>query len=190
LLVSAHVVLSDDGHLIAATLATELDDAGVRRNALWLWRRTDGGAWSAERIVDRAVYLADMNDQGIIVGHSIERGKRRAFVFDRQSGGQLLKLPTGRNHAWATDVNCHGQVVGTADDPPGPDGATQAFIWQDGHLTELPFPIDVQFSTANAITDDGRIAGMLGRAAADGSEAAVEAYVLMLRGASPDEAGQ
>ena len=111
----------------------------------------------------------------------MEQGKPRAFLFDPAEGAQILPLPPGRDSGYATDVNSHGQVVGVTEDAPGPEGTMSAFLWQRGKLTELPLGSDVAASTANTITDQGRVGGLLARPGPTPEEAVVESYVLKIK---------
>ncbi len=180
LLSSAQVAISDDGRWLAASLVTELNAAGQRRYGLFTWQRQADESWQRRQRTDRAVHLGDINNQGLVVGRVLERGQRRAFVAAVDEPEQLLPLPEGRVSSYATDVNQHGQVVGVAEDPPGPEGVMSAFLWQSGRLQPLGLPADVEMSTANTITDEGRVGGLLQRASDDPESARIEAYVLQI----------
>jgi probable HAF family extracellular repeat protein len=190
LLTSARVMISDNGHIVAASLVTGRSPQGLLEYDLFRWQQDEAGQWERTVRFDKAVHLGDVNDQGMIVGRVLHEGQPRAFVDDPLEGPGLLPLPSGRASSYATDVNRHGQVVGVSEDPPGPEGTMSAFLWYQGQWTDLPFGIEVAASTANAITDEGRIGGLMVRAAADAetsaSEApAVESFVLQIETPGP-----
>jgi hypothetical protein len=185
LLVSAQVVISDNGRIVAAPLVAGRSSAGVLEYDLFRWTLDAAGPWEYDAVYDRAIHLGDVNDQGVIVGRALVQGQRRPFIYDPTWGAQVLDLPAGRGGGQANDVNRHGQVVGVWDDPPGPEGTMSAFVWYRGQWTDLPFGIEVAASTANVITDNGRVGGLLVRTPTDEQradgvnvEAAIESYVL------------
>ena len=67
----------------------------------------------------------------------------------------------GDESAVALDVNNEGVVVGYGDDPYGPIGGPQAFVWKKGELTPLQLPIPTLYSSATSVTDSGMIGGFL-----------------------------
>ncbi len=70
LLTSGHVVISDDGQRIAASLVVESGggDLPVFINHLFVWERADDGTWKRRLLVEQAVHLANINNQGVIAG--------------------------------------------------------------------------------------------------------------------------
>jgi hypothetical protein len=180
LLVSAHVMISDDGQLVVAPLVTAVLPSGQRTYGLFVWQRQPAGDWQRRQVADRAVYLGDINDAGLVAGRVSEAGKRRAVIVDPTHGLTILPLPAGRDTAYATDVNRWGQVVGVSEDRPGPEGTMSAFVWHGGQLAALPFPIAVEASTANTITDDGRVGGLLVRETSADEPSPVESFVLRI----------
>ncbi len=163
LLTSAHTVISDDGNYAAASLAVEIVEAPIPQylNHLFTWKRSDDGSWERRKLAERAVHLANINDQGMAVGRITVRGKRQAYLFIPDEGEQILTPLPGDSSCQATDVNNHGTVVGWSDDPPGPEGGTQAFLWRDGQQVPLPLPREAIFSSALTITDDEQVGGWL-----------------------------
>jgi hypothetical protein len=76
-------------------------------------------------------------------------------------------------------------VVGVMDDPPGPEGTSTAFLWNGSELRPLPLPPEVVMSTANSITDQLQVGGMLVRVppdkeSEDAESIALESYILGL----------
>jgi hypothetical protein len=194
LLASAHVKISDQGEVVAASLVTGRSPDGILEYDLFRWQRQPSGEWRRQIVYDQAVHLGDVNDRGMIVGRVLYEGRKRPFVYDPVMGPQLLDLPPGRASGEATDVNRHGQVVGVCEDPPGPEGTTSAFLWYQGQWADLPFGVEVAASTANVITDEGRVGGLLVRVPLIGAdspqpigeaEAVVESYVLRVKTPAP-----
>lgn len=185
LLVTAKVAISDDGQTVAASIVTQVRADETRDYGLFIWRREPAGRWTREeKRVDRAVHLGDVNNHGTVAGRVMEDGKRRAFVSDPRLGPNILPLLPGRVSSYATGINQQGLVIGVLEDAPGPEGTTFGFVWDGTQTRVLNLPDRVVLSTANTITDDGRVAGMLIRAA-DGSpneveELPMESYVLRL----------
>ncbi len=177
LLTSAQVVISDDGQVVAASVVERVDALGLRDYRLTLWRQDAAGQWRAKPTVAGGVHLADVNDRGQVAGRVLVGGRRRPFFYDPERGEQKLPVPAGSYHVSVTALNAEGDLVGTAEDPPGPEGGSHAVLWVGGELREIPFGVPVYFSTANALTDDGHIGGMLQRVQAE-PESGVEAYVL------------
>ena len=162
-LTSGHVVISDDGRRVAASLVVASIEAPLPqyRNYLFVWERSQDGSWPRRQLAEQAVHLANINNQGLVAGRVTVRGARRAFLYDPDRGPLVLPPLPGDVSCEATDVNNRGTVVGWSDDPAGPVGGTQAFFWQDGQQSMLPLPPEAVYSSANAITDDGRVGGWL-----------------------------
>jgi len=78
----------------------------------------------------------------------------------RSVGGyDAIDLGTlGGGSAIANDINDRGQVVGSSATP---SGATHAFLWQDGELSDLG-SLGQESSEAHRINEAGLIAGMVG----------------------------
>lgn len=98
-----------------------------------------------------------INDAGQIVGGAYDlAGNQRPFSY---AGGTMSDLGTfGGTSGYATAINNGGQIVGTAATPS--DG-TRAFLYAGGTLQNLgTLPSSGEFySYANAINDNGKIAG-------------------------------
>jgi hypothetical protein len=177
LLTTAQVVISDDGQVVAASVVQRVDAQGLRDYRLTLWRQDAAGRWQAKPTVAGGVHLADVNDRGQVAGRVLVGGRRRPFFYDPERGERKLPVPAGSYHVSVTGLNAEGDLVGTAEDPPGPEGGSHAVLWVGEELREIPFGVPVYFSTANTLTDDGRIGGLLQRVQAE-PETGVEAYVL------------
>ena len=165
LLVTAHVVLSDDGRRAAGSVVTQKSGARMSYGVYYWSQKNRLDDWSSTLVLNRAVHLADITNHGLGVGRVLEQGHRRAFVLSAKGDGKLLPLGSDHQTSYATDVNNQGQVVGFSESPPGPDGTMTAFTWQNDVTFPLPLPKDVVASTANTITDNGRIGGLMQRSA-------------------------
>ena len=156
LLTTAHVVISDNGEIIAASVET-----GPSRYGLYYWREDKQGNWQPKLMLERAVHLANISDSGLAVGRVLMGRHRRAFVFSPEDGARIIPLPIGHVSSRATGVNAKGQVVGYSEERPGPQGTMTAFLWHNGRLRPLSFPQETAMSTANWVTNDGRIGGLV-----------------------------
>ncbi|MEP4546693.1 MAG: DUF3466 family protein [Saccharospirillum sp.] len=101
----------------------------------------------------------DINDEGVIVGESINGTDVKPFIYRRDTMRELPILTesdTGRAYA----INNHGRVVGIV----GKDGfAYRGVIWEAGRVRNLGVdPGFGDFSYARDINDDGLIAGNIG----------------------------
>lgn len=125
----------------------------------FLWR--DGqmidlgslGGWSGHAYA--------LNETGKVVGWSmmIPNSVSHAFLW---SEGTLIDLGSlGGNYSAAFGINNMGQVVGASTRP---DGVQAAFLWNGIKMvdlnTRIPSAPEWFLSTATAINDDGRIAGV------------------------------
>ena len=160
-LLTSGVVVSDDGDKIAACITVKIISGPVTRypSSLVVWERQPDNQLQRRRVLDRAVRLGDINNQGMIAGSCLVKSKDRAFVYVPQEGFQLLELLEGDVSGAALDVNNHGTVVGYSDDPAGPLGGPQPFTWSDGQLSRLNLPDELVFGSADAINDAGQVAG-------------------------------
>ncbi len=189
-LVTGRVAISDDGQRVVATIMTksELDLTKTIRNRLCQWKRQADGGWSRRVLSDHAVHVADVNDNGMVVGRITRRGRRRGYIFSPERGPHILEPFPGDHNAEATAVNNRDIVVGVSDDPPGPEGGTEAFVWQRGTMTRIDFPGDEIFSSARTILDDGRVGGWLLRRVSSNPEQLQAGAFLLRLDLNTDEA--
>jgi probable HAF family extracellular repeat protein len=104
-------------------------------------------------------YAQSINDYDQVVGYAdVTVGfgvYDRAFLWENGTMIDLGTLGGNASQAWA--INNAGQVVGWAEDG-GP--GYQAFIWEDGFMTELPgFPTGYPDSEARGINEAGIAVG-------------------------------
>ena len=156
-LTTGRVVISDDGKTIAACAYDRLE-RGEFSNYLFIWREVNQ-AWKRTLQRKGAFHLANVSNDGLIVGTFRGNGSERAFVFDPVHGLRLLELLPGDARSAALDVNNDGTVVGFSDDPYGPTGGPQAFVWTSGKPQPLALPSNVAYSAATCITDKNQIGG-------------------------------
>jgi len=77
----------------------------------------------------------DINNTGQIVGwSSTSSAEPRAFIYDSVNGFTDLGV-LGYDTSWAYAINDMGQVVGFSQSPR--TALFEAFIWQDGQMTNL-----------------------------------------------------
>ena len=102
-------------------------------------------------------YSASTSD--IVVGFSanVQTGPMGAC---RWIGADVenIPLPIGPSSS-SISINNRNQIVGWMGVAPTTHFFAQAFLWEDGNVTELPMPQGATNSTANSISDNGWICG-------------------------------
>jgi probable HAF family extracellular repeat protein len=160
LVMSSSVVISPDGKQIAACPAENVSPEGILDNALYRWTKDSSGKWQSEKLNEAQPHLHAINNSGLIVGSiTLASGKRVPRAFTRDGEMVEIELLPGTQSGVAYSVNSDGFVVGTCDDPSGPDGGPHAFVWKDGKTLPLALPETTYFSFAESINDRGQIAG-------------------------------
>ena len=162
-LLASRVVVSNDGQQIAACIAVKVIDKKLPllQSALCVWRRLADKNWERLLVRNGSYRLAGINNHGMLAGSCVTHGHRRGFVYDSANGFQLLELLEGDESGQALDLNNKGTVVGYSDDPFGPIGGPQAFVWSNGQMSALRFPVPVLYSSAQTINDHSQIGGYL-----------------------------
>jgi probable HAF family extracellular repeat protein len=95
----------------------------------------------------------DLNMQGDVVGDMQSGGAARAYLF---SDGILTDLGTlGGASSYASSINDHGQVVGSAQLA---DGTSRGYLYSNGTMAALP---STSYTAAAAINNAGTIAGSM-----------------------------
>ena len=170
---SSRVLVSPDGNQIAACITSNSPTGQLTSShrSLCVWRVQADGSWEPSEVYQATLRLSAINDLGMIVGSRTVKTVRQAFVWDPAHGFQMLGLLEGDESAEALGVNNKGLVVGYSDDPHGPSGGPQAFIWKDGKLLALEFPLPTLYSSATTVTDSGMIGGFLQTSPDNESEA-------------------
>jgi probable HAF family extracellular repeat protein len=122
-----------------------------------------------------------INDRGQVVGEwRIRVGDTQKFKAFLYENGQIKDLNTliRSETPWdllgAQSINERGQIVGSGVVNPGTEGRqTQAFLYQDGAMTNLGESLGDPYSAAWGINDSGSVVGTSGP-----SEGQSEAFVL------------
>ncbi|MFK7736275.1 MAG: hypothetical protein AB8B50_09615 [Pirellulaceae bacterium] len=160
LVMSSSVVISPDGKQIVACPTEGVSPNGSLDSALYRWTKDSNGKWQSEKLNDAQPHLHAVNNSGLIVGSiTIASGKRVPRVFTGEGEMIEIDLLPGTAAGVAYSVNSEGFVVGTCDDPSGPDGGPHAFVWKDGKTLPLALPETTYFSFAESINDKGQVAG-------------------------------
>jgi probable HAF family extracellular repeat protein len=117
-----------------------------------------------------------INNHGVVVGFSDLPGDSaaspnyHAFIWTKAGGMTDLGTLPGDSFSVAWGINEKGQVAGQSIDA---SGASRAFIWQNGVMTDLNTLVESPLSLvyANDINDSGEIAGGAYNAATGNSPA-------------------
>ena len=160
-LLASRVVISDDGKQIAACITARIasGEFPMYESSLFKWQQNEAGKWKHRQLRDGPCRLYGINNQGMLTGSVILNNHRRAFVINANEKFQLLDLLPGDQSSQVLANNNQGTVVGYSDDPYGPEGGPQAFVWSKDKPTPLKFPNTMMYSCAQAINDRGQIAG-------------------------------
>jgi len=110
---------------------------------------------------------ASINSNGEIVGFANPSGNQNAafnpiaFLWTESGGMQNLGTLAGYANSIAYGINNHGSIVGQSFN--GPNGASHAFIYQNGMMTDLNSLVvghsALTLVYANDVNDDGVIVG-------------------------------
>jgi probable HAF family extracellular repeat protein len=127
----------------------------------------EGGVLRTLEVTDAMQYgiAVDINDRGLVAGVIGNSTTERAVVWD---DGALHLLPMLDGHgSWASGINQHGQVAGTARVANGL--TTHAVLWEDGAMIDLTpdavldSPQGMRSAYALAINDRGEVIGSIYR---------------------------
>lgn len=156
---SGTVVVSPNGDRIAACVTEGFDAAGNIDNALYVWERLEQG-WSSRKLSEDYLRLHDMNNEGVIVGDQSAGAHRLPVIVSPEGKFTRIDLLPGDDSGIAHGINANGLVVGLSEDPVGPEGGPQAFLWEEGETRRIEFPAATEYSTALGINDRGQIVGL------------------------------
>ena len=82
-------------------------------------------------------------------------------VVDWDGNVSKIDLLPGDIAGQARSINNAGVVVGLSDDPPGPDGGPQAYVWSKDQTIIPKFGEKSLYSAAHAINNAGQVAGLI-----------------------------
>lgn len=136
-------------------VAGHLTRDGVTRAVLW----HDGLTTDLGALGDGPVTAAPgdaLNERGEVVGTSWVAGRPHAFLW-RDGVMTALPTPPGATST-AQAVDDRGRVLGTVDDPAGPDGPV---VWEGGRM-QLLDPDGRSGFTPVTMHEDGQVAGQGG----------------------------
>ena len=164
-LMTSNVLISPDGQRIAACIVSQQLPGGGFEYEVHVWQQDQDQAWVNRKVCAKEFRLKDINNRGMIVGAvnptTSNNISLRPCWVDEQGALHLIKLFPGDVSGEALGIDESGTVVGFSDDPPGPDGGPQAFIYRDGLTKQLELPPQTHFSSAQAINSHGQIGGMM-----------------------------
>jgi len=160
----AATAINDNGQVvgISGTCGTAVGGSTAAHAVLWEngvpanIGNLGGVAWNTP---------TSINNEGVIVGFSDLPGDSasnpnyHAFLWTAGAGIQDLGTLPGDSFSIAWGINIQGQVVGQSINA---SGASRAFIWQNGVMTDmntLIAPGSVSLVYANDINDSGEIVG-------------------------------
>lgn len=94
---------------------------------------------------------AQINDHGDAVTWGGTSAGRRALVWRKAGGWQVVAPPAGSSECGFSSINSKGQICGWADEKP--------MVYVDGSWRELAMPAGSLDAFPNFITDEGRVGG-------------------------------
>lgn len=98
-----------------------------------------------------------INERGEVVGsYRCGLGESQIFFWSADAGFVPIAAPPDVCSAWASDINDHGQIVGTINAVCDP---FTGFLYEDGEYTLLPPAPGGVYSWANAINNLGQVVG-------------------------------
>jgi probable HAF family extracellular repeat protein len=106
-----------------------------------------------------------INDNDQLAGDSYGAdGNQHAVTWDSRGVIRDIGSLPGYSQSIARCINNKGQIVGYVFNPDANDGSilsisTRAFLWQNGHMTDLGVPSGYLASRAYGMNDNGQIAG-------------------------------
>lgn len=182
-LLTGRAVISNDGTKIAACITVEVVNGPLGNkypSSTFVWERDQDGQWQYRKRSEHQMRLAQINNQGVIVGSCLVDHNRRACMLQPDGRLVLFDLLPGDVSSAATDINDQGVVVGFSDDPPGPEGGPTAFVWADNQIRPLGFPVRAIFSSANSINNAGKVGGYLIEEVSENTPERAVAFILDL----------
>ncbi len=166
---SSSVIISPDGQRVAACITVEELPNNQFDSSLFVWE-LENEHWIRKPVSDKQMFLRGMNNSGQIVGIYTSELRRGPCLIDLKGELTQIDLLPGDDSGEARGINAAGTVVGFSDDPTGPEGGPQAFVWHNGKTSPLDLPPNTEFSAAFGINDNGQIAGMLDTVIAGGQK--------------------
>lgn len=92
-----------------------------------------------------------LSDQGTLVTWGGTTAGRRALIWKKATGWQVIAPPSGATECGFSSVNNKGDICGWADD--------KAMLYRNGVWSELSLPLGSLDAFPNVITDEGRVGG-------------------------------
>lgn len=157
---TSRVVISPNGTRVAACITVAVSPIGQHDSSLFMWEE-QADQWNMRLVSDEQFVLRDMNDHGELAGTYTSGTGRDPCYVNRAGQLRRIGLFAGDVSGEAHAVSADGTVVGFSDDPQGPEGGPQAFVWSAGKTRALELPEGTVFSSAFGINDRGQIAGLL-----------------------------
>lgn len=159
-IMSSSVLISPDGQRIVACITVDKPSVNVFDSSLVQWTHIDG-QWQRKLLSDEQLYLSSINNAGQIAGTITTQAGRQPCMVDAAGKIAMIDLLPGDVSGEARGINADGTVVGFSDDPLGPEGGPQAFVWHQGTAVPMLLPEGTTASMAIDINDAGQIAGLL-----------------------------
>ena len=158
-IVLSRVIVSPDGKTIAACCTERRSEFGQVDSQLYHWTRKDG-KWAGKVISKEQYHLRDMNNEKQIAGSYASPGGPMPCRINSNGSVDKIELLKGDESGEAWGITPTGEVVGLSDDPRGPKGGPQAFMWSNGKTKKIDFG-DSPYSAAYSINEKGQIAGLV-----------------------------
>ncbi len=159
-LLTSRAIVCPNGQRVAACITVGFLPGGGVDSSLFVWE-FDDGKWIRQPVCDEQMRLRDMTNDGVMAGAISAPAVPKPCRVGLDGKVVQIDLLDGDVSGEAWGVNAAGTVVGFSDDPRGPIGGPQAFIWRDGKTRPLPLFKDSKYSAAYTINELGEVGGLV-----------------------------
>lgn len=167
-LVTGGVAISPDGQRIAACITVEILSNQFFDSSLFIWEVKDG-SWTRRLVSDDAGRIKDMNNRGDVVMNITSPEGPHPFWFNSDGIKTAIELLPGDVTGQAQAIDENRVVVGLSDDPAGPVGGPEAFVWQEGKTSSPSYAQNAFYSASYASNAKGQVGGLIDVVIVDGN---------------------
>lgn len=159
--VSSGVVISPNGKRIASCPTFRIISDNFYDSSLYTWELADG-QWNRRELTEMAGQVRDISNAGVIALSIATGSGIMPHMVDGKGELIEIELLPGDKTGQSNAVGAKGAVYGFSDDPPGPAGGPQAFVYSEGKSQPLKhFAPRGVYSTVNAVNASGQQVGFV-----------------------------